>query len=1257
MKSAESVAPSSRHFVLSYPEDLPISAKKDEIVAAIRTHQIVIVAGETGSGKTTQLPKMCLEAGLGLTGKIGCTQPRRIAALSVSRRIAEELGVKWGHEVGCKIRFSDQTRRDTAVKVMTDGILLAETRGDPLLKSYEAIIIDEAHERSLNIDFLLGYLKRLLTRRPDLKLIITSATIDTDLFSRAFDNAPVFEVSGRLFPVEIRYDPLESDDEVGEISYVEGAVRAVEQVCDESLDGDILVFMPSERDIRDVRDRLSEGVGKALEILPLMGSLSASEQERVFRPSNRRKVIVSTNIAETSLTIPKIRYVIDSGLARMSRYNPRTRTKRLPIEEIAKSSAHQRAGRAGRVQEGVCIRLFSEEDFESRADFTDPEILRANLAEVILRMKALDLGEIIDFPFLNPPDPRAIRSGYTLLQELGALDTNNTLTHIGRELSKLPVDPVIGRMLLQSRREGALSDVLVIAAGLSIQDPRERPAEKREKAEQIHRTFWHPDSDFLTLVNIWSAFRKIQQESKGQGALRRFCKEHFLSYMRMREWNDVYAELAEAMGAKDTSEPETTASIKRFDGRYRAIHRSVLTGLLGQLAFRSDKNLYRAGAGRQLLIAPGSSLRETTRQRDINTRATRPTKRDPSKEQWIVAAEIVETSHLFARTVARIIPTWAEELGKHLLKRTMENPHWSAEKGCVMAQERVSIQGLVLAYRKLPFSRVDPEAARDLFVRTLCVTEDSPLEYPFIRQNRKLCDKVAARLAHSGRLNRYELEESLVQFYLARLPLVSSLRELDLFVREQLPRDPTRLTLTTTDLWGGAEAGLDDAQFPDQLEIGGATVQVHYRYAPGSTRDGVTLAVPLALATRIPSKVLEGAIPGLREHQVLSIIRELPKQYRLQLDNFSEAARIIATDDALQRLPLLEGIAHVLHTRFGISVPFEVLSSIELPQHLKPRIEVTEELTTSKDTHSPRHSREQSNMQPDAPRPEASVRAWESARVSWEQDDVAAWEFGDLPSQIEVARVSGVPVYLYPALVPEEQKVALRLLDDEATARMTSRRGMDLLLRRALSKELQDLAKQARGIEQFKQLITLYTSPEKLKELTFEAAVAQMFAREPTYPLLERDFKNALDRARERMPNLVPSILGWVQNCLHLRRQIIDTKRPYPGMREDLEALLPPDFLTKVPFEQLKHLPRYLKAMLVRAERADNNPAREKQCAKLLEPYLLLVRSKKPGLPDEFRWMVEEFRVSLFAQELGTPYPISAARLDKAYAQKPNASR
>ncbi len=1253
MKPAQGAAASSRPFTLSYPEELPISAKKDEIVAAIRTHQVVIVAGETGSGKTTQLPKMCLEAGLGLKGKIGCTQPRRIAALSVSRRIAEELGVTWGHEVGCKIRFSDQTRRGTAVKVMTDGILLAETRGDPVLRAYEAIIIDEAHERSLNIDFLLGYLKKLLASRPDLKLIITSATIDTALFSRAFDNAPVFEVSGRLFPVEIRYDPLDSDDEAGEISYIEGAARAVERVCDESLEGDILIFMPSERDIRDVRDRLSEVAGEALDILPLMGSLSAGEQERVFRPSNRRKVIVSTNIAETSLTIPKIRYVIDSGLARLSRYNPRTRTKRLPIEAIAKSSAQQRAGRAGRVQEGVCIRLFSEEDFESRAEFTDPEILRSNLAEVILRMKALDLGEIAEFPFLNPPDPRAVRSGYTLLQELGALDTNNDLTHIGRELSKLPVDPVIGRMLLQSRREGALSDVLVIAAGSSIQDPRERPADKREKAEQIHRTFWHPDSDFLTLLNIWGAFRKVQRESKGQGALRRFCKEHFLSYMRIREWSDVHGELAESMGTKGVSEPEDATTIKRFDGRYRAIHRSVLAGLLGHLAFRAEKNLYRAGAGRQLLIAPGSSLRETNRHRDVHARATRPAKRDPSKEQWVVAAEIVETSHLFARTVARIVPAWAEELGKHLLKRTVENPHWSSEKGCVMAQERVTIQGLVVAYRKLPFSRVDPEAAQDLFVRTLCVSEDSPLEYPFIRENRKLCDKVAARLAHSGRLNRHELEESLVRFYLARLPLVSSLRELDQFVREQLPRDPTRLTLTPADLWCGAEAALNDEQFPDELEIGGATVQVHYRYAPGSTRDGVTLAVPLALATRIPSKVLEGAIPGLRQHQVLSIIRELPKQYRLQLDNFAEAARIIATDDALQRLPLVEGIALVLNTRFGVRVPIEVLSSIELPQHLKPRIEVTEEPETSRGTHSVKRNQQQSAEQPH----DASLRAWESARASWEREDLSAWDLGNLPAHIEVARVSGVPVFLYPALVPEGQKVALRLLDDEHTARTTSKRGMDLLLRRALSKELQDLAKQARGVEQFKHLITLYTTPEKLKELTFEAAVAQMFAREPTYPLLEQDFNDALERARQRIPNLIPSIVGWVQNCLQLRRQIIDTRRPYPGMRDDLEALLPPDFLTIVPFEQLKHLPRYLKAMLVRAERADNNPAREKQCAKQLEPYLLLARSGKPEVPDDFRWMVEEFRVSLFAQELGTAYPISAARLDKVCAHISTADR
>jgi ATP-dependent helicase HrpA len=1244
MKPAEGAAASSKHFVLSYPEDLPISSKKDEIVAAIRAHQVVIVAGETGSGKTTQLPKMCLEAGLGLKRKIGCTQPRRIAALSVSRRIAEELGVKWGHEVGCKIRFSDQTRRDTAVKVMTDGILLAETRSDPLLRSYEAIIIDEAHERSLNIDFLLGYLKRLIHKRPELKLIITSATIDTELFSRAFGDAPVFEVSGRLYPVEMRYQTLESESDEGELSYVEGAVRAVEQVCRESHEGDILVFMPSERDIRDVRDRLSEWRSSELEVLPLMGSLSSSEQERVFRSSNRRKVIVSTNIAETSLTIPKIRYVIDSGLARMSRYSPRSRTKRLPIEGIAKSSAHQRAGRAGRVREGVCIRLFSQEEFDSRAEFTDPEILRANLAEVILRMKALDLGEISDFPFLNSPDPRAIRSGYALLQELGALDTSNTLTHIGKELSKLPVDPVIGRMLLQSRREGTLPEVLVIAAGLSIQDPRERPTEKRDKAEQIHRTFWHPDSDFLTLLNIWSAFRKMQRQSKGQGPVRKFCKESFLSYLRMREWNDVYGELAEAMSAETTSDPDDGSTIKRFDGRYRAIHRSVLAGLLGQIAFRAEKNLYRAGAGRQLFVAPGSSLRETQRQRDARSSTAPSPKRSPSKEQWVVAAEVVETSHLFARTVARIVPEWAEELGKHLIKRTTEPPQWNAQKGFVMAQERVTLQGLVVAYRQIPFSRVDPEAAQEIFIRTLCVTEESPLEYPFIRTNRRLCDKVAARLAHSGRLNKHELEESLVRFYSARLPLVSSIRDLDTFVRNVLSEDPSRLEVTPADLSGGAEFEQEDARFPDQLEIGGTTINVSYRYAPGSTRDGITLAVPLALAKRIPSKLLDGAIPGLREQQVLYLIRALPKHHRLQLDNFAETARIIAADDAFQRLPLLEGVAHVLHSRFGVAVPLEVLSLSELPQHLKPRIEIADAPDSINSSPSSGSLRQQTSDQAhDTP-----LRAWEAARASWERDDVFSWDFDDLPREIEVAQVSGVPVHLYPALVRDGEKVALRLLEDASEAQKASKEGMDLLLRRALAKELQDLAKQAKAVEQFKSLLTLYTTPEKLRESTFEAAVRHMLNRDATYPLIARDYHAALDRARERIPNLVPSIVSCIQSCLQLRRQIIDAKRPYPGMREDLNDLLPADFLCNVPFEQLKHIPRYLRAMLVRAERADNNPARDKQCALQLKPYVELIKNGPPGLAADFRWMVEEFKVSLFAQQLGTAYPISASRLEKA---------
>jgi ATP-dependent helicase HrpA len=1227
---------------VTYPETLPIVEKRGEIVAAIRDNQVIIIAGETGSGKTTQIPKMCLEAGLGLHGQIGCTQPRRIAALSVSRRLAEELSVSWGDEVGCKIRFSDYTKPSTRIKVMTDGVLLAETRSDPLLRRYEALIIDEAHERSLNIDFLLGYLKTLITKRPDLKVIITSATIDTELFSKAFNGAPIFEVSGRLYPVEIRYEPLLGSEEDEDPSYVDGAIRAVEVALEEVRIGDVLVFMPTERDIRETCERLGGRLGTSVEVLPLMGSLSAGEQERVFAVSAKRKVIVATNIAETSLTIPRIRYVIDTGLARVSRYSGRQRTKRLPVERISKSSANQRAGRAGRVQEGVCIRLFAEDEFEGRQDFADPEILRANLAEVILRMRAFNLGEIESFPFLNPPDARAVQSGYALLYELGALDETNALTSLGRELAKLPVDPTIGRILLQARREHILAEAVVLAAGLSIQDPRERPVDKREAADKAHKTFAHPDSDFLTLLAIWQGYAEKWKQTRSQSQVRKFCKSMFLSYARLREWGDLITELQEVMGLQG-GEVSPVGDIKCFDGRYRAIHRSIVSGFIGQVAYRTERNTYRAAGGRELAVFPGSVLAEKKPLRKDEQKSRAKHRHNPEREQWIVSGEIVETSQLFARTVARVQQGWIEELGKHLCKRQYEEPGWVVERGAVMARERVSLYGLTLAYRRVPFNRSHPKEAAEIFVRSTLIVEDSPFAFPVLSENRRLADRVATLLARHGRLNRLDIEEKLAAFYIERLPGISTKADLERFVSD-CQRSGSNFLKVTQEYFAGSEMPAEESDlFPDSIEIAGTPVQVYYRYEPGGERDGVTLAVPLALAQRMPARVLDRAIPGLHRDRVRYLIGLLPKEQRRRVEAIPDVVERVSKHARIGDQSLVEAIVSILQEEFGVVVSRDALSLESLPVHLRTRIELLGErgiVAVGRDL-----SRLlEGVVDADVEHRSQHVGAWGEVRAIWERTGITTWSFGDLPEFIEVAKVGGIPVSLYPGLCAEDSGVALRLFDSKESAIAASRGGVQALAECVMTRDVQELRRQARDADLLKPLITLYCSQEQLREQVVSAAVRHLFEDKPSYPLREGDFQALLRRAQSKMPNLVRTIVATIKLCLETRKALISAKRPYAGMRDELEALLPATFPSTTPYEHLQHLPRYLKGMLLRCERADNDPQRDRQRMDQLRPYCDLLRL--PDTPSEFRWMVEEFKVSLFAQELGTRYPVSPKRLD-----------
>ncbi|MEA3209275.1 MAG: ATP-dependent helicase HrpA [Chthoniobacter sp.] len=1008
-------------FTIRYTAELPITARREEILEALRAHQVVIVAGETGSGKTTQLPKMCLDAGLAVRGRIGCTQPRRVAALSVSRRVAEELGVNWGREVGCKMRFNDDTGRDTRIKFMTDGILLAEIQSDPLLRGYTAIILDEAHERSLNIDFLLGYLQGLLRKRGDLKLIITSATIDTEAFSQAFGGAPIIEVSGRLWPVEIRHAPVasfataEPDDEC---SHIQAAVQATEDALIESDAGDVLVFMPTERDIRETRELLEGSLGVGIEVIGLFGRMPAAEQQRIFAPGPRRRVIVATNIAETSLTLPRIRYVIDAGLSRLSRYNPRTRTKRLPVEAISQSSANQRAGRAGRVQDGICIRLYAEDDFEKRPRFTQPEIQRANLAEVILRMKAFRLGEIESFPFLNPPHSTAIRAGYQLLHELGALNDTNELTPLGDELARLPIDPTLGRMLLQARQEQALPELLIIASGLSVPDPRERPEEQKEAAASAHRAFADPDSDFLTLLNIWRASPEL--ESKGSGnALRRFCKTSFLSPSRMREWRDIYRQLADAVEEapgtgfqkhrtpnveRRTPKEESRAVLLRssaFDvGRstfrkvgappvessYAAIHRAVLAGLLGQIAQRHERNTYKASGDRLVTLFPGSNLyerREKPRRGEVKPA-------DQSRQPpWIVAGEIVETSQLFARTAAGINPEWVIELGAHLCQFRHTEPHWSAKAARVLALERVLVHGLEIARRQIDYGRINPVHATELFIRGALVAEEARIPLRFFAENARVRDKIETALTRVRSRRAHDLEESLYQFYAARIEGVSSVHDLNRLVRSRLAGDPDFLCATEADLIGDADASYDRAMFPDQVSLGNTALPVTYAYTPGHEADGVTVRVPLPFAEQLTTGQLQWMVPGLREELIGVLLRALPKSIRKPLMPLEPKIREIASEFQPGRADFLPALAEFLTRKYRVTVRAEDWPPQSLPAHLQPRVEVVD-----RGNKTVAAGRDLASIQAQVESRDQRSEAWEKAARHWERRAVSAWSFG-----------------------------------------------------------------------------------------------------------------------------------------------------------------------------------------------------------------------------------------------------------------------
>jgi len=1239
--------------VIRYPADLPISARRDEIVATIRDHQVLILAGETGSGKTTQLPKMCLEVlGEQSRGKIGCTQPRRVAAMSVSRRVAEELQVNWGGVVGCKMRFNDDTRRDTRIKFMTDGILLAEIQGDPLLREYSLLILDEAHERSLNIDFLLGYLKGLLKRRPELKLVVTSATIDTEAFSKHFDNAPIIEVSGRLYPVEVRYQPMEETDDQ---NHIEAAATAVEDALIETQDGDVLVFMPTERDIRETRDLLDGRLGSGFEVLALFGRMASGEQQRVFAPGAKRRVVIATNVAETSITIPRIRYVIDTGLARMSRYNPRTRTKRLPVEAVSQSSANQRAGRAGRVQDGVCVRLYSEEDFTKRAQFTQPEIQRANLAEVILRMKAFKLGNIEDFPFINPPVQASIRGGYELLHELGALDDTHEMSAIGRELARLPVDPTLGRMLLQARKEEALAELLIIAAGMSVPDPRERPEDAREQAAAAHKAFWCPDSDFLSLLRIWQA-----APDAGAGAslnqLRKFCKKNYLSLTRMREWRDIWRQLCDALDHKAAPEGSAQAGDA-------AIHRCILAGHLGHIAMREERNTYKAAGNRQVTLFPGSNLYQR-REKNPKDQALAEKLKQPA---WIVAGEIVQTSQLFARTVAKVEAGWITELAEHLLQYKYSEPQWNAKAGRVLVWQRNILHGLEISRQQIDYGKVDAVAATQIFIRGALIENEAPLTHAFYRHNQKLREKIETSLTRVRSNRVYTMEEALFNYYQNRLKNVSSIHDLNKVVNAESRSNPAFLHATENDLTYGYDIACDLAMFPDQVPLVNAVLPVSYAYKPGQDDDGVTIQVPMHEAHQLSHAGLQWMVPGLREELISVLLRALPKAARRALMPIDPKVGEIARAFKPMEGNFFEELAGFLSRRYPVQVSASDWPPNCIPAHLQPRVEVLDQQKKTVIA-----ERDLNAIRAKVKKEAIPSGAWEKAVRQFERPALMAWSFGDLPEKLVIEQVGDARLVGYPGLcLNKDGDVDLRLFRKAEEAKAESPAAIRKLGEHVLGRDLAWLAKELKSFSLGQATVTprkaaaslqdalsnwqtpaqdkgtlAAARPMDLPQMAFDHILDHALKLEPLHPMTEKRFLAMGEKARRDLPAITHRTRELTKEIFALKNRILQGQHRYNGMEADLDRLAPGDLLRVTPHVQLQHIPRYLKAVQIRAERAALNAAKDADRADLIGDFADWKNETPMRNHETFRWLFEEYRVSVFAQELGTAQPVSIKRLE-----------
>ncbi len=1248
----------ARHSMVAKPtfdDALPIAARRAEIAELIRKHQVVILCGETGSGKTTQLPKICLELGRGMQGMIGCTQPRRIAARSLATRLAKELGAAGAQAVGFKIRFNDRSNENTFVKVMTDGILLAETHSDHSLRAYDTLIIDEAHERSLNIDFLLGYVKQLMVKRPDLKIIITSATIDPQRFSKHFDHAPVIEISGRTYPVEVRYRPEHFLDDAEDAVPIEDAVvKAIDEIFHETHEGDVLVFLPGEREIRECDEALRKHHPAHTEVLPLYSRLSNAEQDRVFQTSNRRRIVLATNVAETSLTVPGIRYVVDAGVARINRYSARSKINQLQIEPISQASAQQRSGRCGRVASGIAVRLYSEEDFNARPLFTTPEILRTSLADVILRMKSLGLGDVQDFPFIEPPSPRMVEDGYRQLFELGAVDDEKALTAIGWKLAKFPVDPAIARMLLAAEGEACLAEVLKIASALSVQDPRLRPHDKQQEAAVAHEKFAHPQSEFLAFVNIWAFFDEALKHKKSHRKFDQQLHASFLSPLRMREWRDVHSQLAELVAAHGMH-------VNSVPAKYESVHRALLTGLIGNVGTKGPDGDHYLGTRGLKFQLPRRN------QQHAAQKATRM--------KWVMAAELTETTRVYARTVASIEPEWIEQLAAHLVTRTHFEPHWERKSGQVVAFEQVSIYGLIINPRKrVHYGAINPVEAREIFIRQGLVAGEVDTHAKFLHHNLKLIDDIEDIEAKARRQDVLIDDDDMYALYDAAIPAdVVNMAGFEKWRREAEKKTPGVLEFTREQLMRRGAAEITFELFPKSLNHRGAVFPLAYRFEPSHIMDGVTITLPVAVLNQVNAARFEWLVMGMLRDKVTALFKTLPQKIRSQIvpvpDTVSEFIGHIHQREGMNDLgkaemPLIEAMSKFLREAKRMDIDADAWDMARLPPHLLMNFRIVD--ADGKELAMSRHFSELKAQFADASRTVFSTLH----RNRLERDDIIKWDFDALPETINFER-NQIRYDGYPALVDRETSVSIKIFDELQAAKHSHRRGLVRLF-------MLEMAEQTKFTERGIKLSPVsafqfvhyfpetknHTQDAMKAELVFVAFAGTM-VDSATTEIREASAFNAARVAGKATLSANASALAQameesfaasadIRKLLN-ERYVKTWEHIGPEIEDQLRHLFQPEFLRDVPMTQLLQFPRYLKAIVLRLNKAKGGTMeRDLEHSKSIRPLWQNALKLKDWLEPraaEYRWMIEELRVSLYAQELRTPMPVSVKRVTKAWEE------